>query len=223
MMYPVYTEIFPAPPVSRTEILRYAGAREATPELEALLEEVLSEAQELLTYKVCWQKLPVSQTADGLDLTFAKTGSQKLGSHLEGCSHIVLFAATVGIGLDRRIARYGRTSPAKALLLQAMGAERIEALCNAFSQKIKTATAPEGLHTTSRFSPGYGDLSLELQRDIFRTLNCAGRIGLTLNDSLIMSPSKSVTAIIGIGKPCRDAAAGCSGCTKRDCIHRRSL
>ena len=223
MMYPIYTETFPAPPVSRTEILRYAGAREATPELEALLEDVLSEVQDLLTYKLCWQTLPVRRTNEGLDLTFAKTGSQKLDRHLEGCSHIVLFAATVGIGLDRRIARYGRTSPAKALLLQAMGAERIEALCNAFSQKIKTDTAPEGLQTTSRFSPGYGDLPLELQRDIFRTLNCAGKIGLTLNDSLIMSPSKSVTAIIGIGKPCRDTAAGCSGCTKRDCIHRRSL
>ena len=223
MMYPVYTETFPAPPVSRAEILRYAGARETTPELSALLEEVLAEALALLRYKVCWQKLPAAQTAEGLDLTFARTDSHKLCRHLEGCSQIVLFGATVGIGLDRLIARYGRTSPAKALLLQAMGAERIEALCNAFSQKIKTATAAEGLQTTSRFSPGYGDLPLELQRDIFRTLNCAGRIGLTLNDSLIMSPSKSVTAIIGIGRPCRDAATGCIGCTKTDCIHRRTL
>ena len=223
MMHPVHTQTFPAPPVNRAEILRYAGAREAAPELLALLEEVLSETAGLLSYKVCWQKLPAVRTEAGLDLTFAKTASKNLGRHLEGCSHIVLFGATVGIGLDRRIARYGRTAPAKALLLQAMGAERIEALCNAFSQKIKNDAAAEGLQTTSRFSPGYGDLPLELQRDIFRTLNCSGKIGLTLNDSLIMSPSKSVTAIIGIGTPCRDTAAGCRSCTKTDCIHRRSL
>ena len=223
MMYPVYMQTLPAPPVCRDEILRYAGARSTSPELSGLLDEALAEAESCLTYKVCWQRLPIQKTALGLDLTFAEAASKSLERHLEGCSHIILFGATVGIGLDRLIARYGKTAPAKALLLQAIGAERVEALCNAFFQKIKQETAPEGLHTTSRFSPGYGDLPLELQRDIFHALNCSGKIGLTLNDSLIMSPSKSVTAIIGIGNLCRDAAAGCRSCTKTDCIHRRSL
>ncbi|MBQ6719096.1 MAG: Vitamin B12 dependent methionine synthase activation subunit [Oscillospiraceae bacterium] len=223
MMHTIYTGTFSVPPVQKAEILRYAGAREATPELSALLEEALAEAAPCLTYRVCWQKLPIIQNGTGLDLTFARTQSEALRRHLQGCSHIILFGATVGIGLDRLIARYGKTAPAKALLLQAIGAERIEALCNAFSKKIKQDAAPEGLCTTSRFSPGYGDLPLELQRDIFRSLNCSGKIGLTLNESLMMSPSKSVTAIIGIGSCCQDTAAGCSGCAKSDCIHRRSL
>jgi len=223
MIYPICTESFPAPPVCREDILRYAGAREAVPEVSILLEETLREAQNCLCYKVCWQKLPAAQKGGELDLTFASTRSERLRHHLEGCSHIILFGATVGIGLDRLIARYGKTSPAKALLLQAVGAERIEALCNLFSEKIKNETAAEGLHVTSRFSPGYGDLPLELQQDIFRTLNSSGKIGLTLTESLMMSPSKSVTAIIGIGSCCHDTATGCSGCAKTDCIHRRSL
>ena len=223
MMYPVYTEAFSAPPVCREEILRYAGAREGNPALLALLEEALAEAKGQLAYRVCWQTLPVAMVGEMLHMTFAETQSKTLGRHLQGCSHILVFGATVGIGLDRLIARYGKTAPAKALLLQAIGAERIEALCNAFCQKIREDSALKGLHTTSRFSPGYGDLPLELQRDIFRTLNCAGRIGLTLNDSLMMSPSKSVTAIIGIGEACQNTPAGCSSCTKTDCIHRRNL
>lgn len=222
MMYPVCTESFPPPPVCREEILRYAGARQVTPEISALLEDALQEAANCLSYKVCWQKLPIRTNGPELELTFAKTQSERLRRHLEGCSHILLFGATVGIGLDRLIARYGKTAPARALLLQAIGVERIEALCNAFSQKIREESVREGWNTTSRFSPGYGDLPLELQKDIFRTLNCS-RIGLTLNDSLMMSPSKSVTAIIGIGTFCRDTATGCSGCAKTDCIHRRSL
>lgn len=222
MMYPVCTESFPPPPVCREEILRYAGARQVTPEISALLEDALQEAANCLSYKVCWQKLPIRTNGPELELTFAKTQSERLRRHLEGCSHILLFGATVGIGLDRLIARYGKTAPARALLLQAIGAERIEALSNAFSQKIREESVREGWNTTSRFSPGYGDLPLELQKDIFRTLNCS-RIGLTLNDSLMMSPSKSVTAIIGIGAFCRDTATGCSGCAKTDCIHRRSL
>lgn len=223
MMYTVFTETFSAPPVCRDEILRYTGTRQPTPEVSALLEEVLQEVQNCLCYKICWQKLPVRICDDGLDLTFAKTQSVRLRTHLEDCSHIILLGATVGIGLDRLIARYGKTSPAKALLLQAIGTERIEALCDAFSRKIEEISAAEGLNTTSRFSPGYGDLPLELQQDIFRSLNCSGRIGLTLSDSLIMSPSKSVTAIIGIGSRCHSSATGCSTCNKQDCIHRRCL
>lgn len=223
MTTPVYSETFPAPPVCREEILRYAGTRDASPALSELLEHTLAEALGCLTYRVCWQKLPVASNEEGLDLTFAKTRSGVLCRHLQGCSHIILFGATLGLRLDRLIARYGRTAPAKTLLLQAIGAERIEALCDAFSRKIQADAAADKLGTTPRFSPGYGDLPLELQRDIFRTLNCAGNIGLTLTDSLMMSPSKSVTAIIGIGSTCRNAATGCSGCAKQDCIHRRSL
>jgi cobalamin-dependent methionine synthase I len=49
-----------------------------------------------------------------------------------------------------------------------------------------------------RFSPGYGDLPLELQTNLFKVLDCQHFIGLTLNDSMLMSPSKSVTAIVGL-------------------------
>ena len=223
MMPTVFTETFPAPAVCREEILRYAGVREAVPEISSLLEEVLQEAEAVISCRVCWQKLPIQACGEELNLSFARTRSESLRRHLHCCSHIVLFGATVGIGLDRLIVRYDKTSPAKALLLQAIGAERIEALCNLFSEKIKNAAAAEGLHTTSRFSPGYGDLPLELQRDIFGTLNCGGKIGLTLNESLMMSPSKSVTAIIGIGSCRQKTVTGCGSCSKQDCIHRRSL
>jgi len=91
------------------------------------------------------------------------------------------------------IAKYGRISPVRALFFQAIGAERIESLCNAFCKDIK-----KDLNITPRFSPGFGDLPLELQKDIFFALQPHRNIGLTLNESLLMSPSKSVTAIIGI-------------------------
>ena len=72
-----------------------------------------------------------------------------------------------------------------------------------------------------RFSPGYGDLPLSLQRDIFRVLDCPRKIGLTLNESLLMSPSKSVTAIVGLGHPRESSCSGgCNQCSKTDCIYR---
>ena len=112
-----------------------------------------------------------------------------------GCREAVLFAATVGVGLDRLIARYGAVAPSRAVMLQAIGAERIEALCDVFCN---TLAVEENRALRPRFSPGYGDLPLDTQREIFRVLDCQRKIGLTLNDSLLMSPTKSVTAIVGL-------------------------
>lgn len=74
-----------------------------------------------------------------------------------------------------------------------------------------------------RFSPGYGDLPLSAQREIFAVLDCGKRIGLMLNDSLLMSPSKSVTAFVGIGGEMKQKQNTCSACRMRDCAYRGAL
>ena len=80
--------------------------------------------------------------------------------------------------------------------------------------------AKEEKHLRPRFSAGYGDLSLSVQKDIFSVLDCARKIGLTLNDSLIMSPSKSVTAVVGISDTPSCDGHKCKSCDKKDCEYR---
>ena len=218
----IHSQTLSLPPVNRREILRYAGAKEESPALAALLEDVLAEALPLLTGRVCWREFPLTRQDDHLQLGFAETASAALSRNLQSCDRIVVFAATLGLPLDRLMARYGRISPAKALLLQAVGAERIEALCDAFCAQLQRDAAASGLHTAPRFSPGYGDLPLELQRDIFRVLDCSRQIGLTLNESFLMSPGKSVTAIVGLGPHASPGQhTGCRSCGKTDCPYRR--
>ena len=190
----VYKKSYSAPPIDRREALRYAGARGDSDELSALLDRCIEESEGILSYNLCYAEFPLTRVENSLDFGFAEVRSEKLSAHLEGCSRIIILAATVGIELDRLIAKYSRISPAKALLLQGLGAERIEALADKFCGDL----VADGLVITPRFSAGYGDLSLELQRDIFRVLDCQRKIGLTLNESLLMSPTKSITAIIGI-------------------------
>lgn len=184
----VYTKIYDAPPVDRREILRYAGIRAKAPAVEEVLDLCLAQIKDKLTYKVCYGEFPVFFKEDSIDLGFAETESTALRKHLIGCDRIIIFAATVGIEIDRMIARYASLSPTKSLLFQAIGAERIEALCDTFNSE----------YGGSRFSPGYGDLPLEFQKEIFSALDCPRKIGLSLNESMLMSPSKSVTAIIGV-------------------------
>ena len=169
-------------------------------DIKTLIDECLKEAESALSYSVAYEIFPVrfyKESADNglIDLRFAKTHSKDLYKNLKNYGEVVLFAATIGVGIDRLITKYSVLSPSKALCFQAIGAERAEALCDLFNEKIKR----EFKETAPRFSPGYGDLDLSLQRDIFNALPL-GRIGIGLNDSLLMSPSKSVTALIGVKK-----------------------
>lgn len=180
------------PPLRLREVLRYSGADER---LSAEAKSCFEECREMLRYDVCFERLPVLRKGGVLDLSFAKTESHDLSVCLRECDEIILFAATIGLGIDRLISKYSILSPSRAIFFQAIGAERIESLCDTFCAEIEEQF-PGGIRP--RFSPGYGDLPLEFQRDIFASLDPPRRIGLSLNESLLMSPSKSVTAIIGI-------------------------
>lgn len=187
------------PPVERREVLRYAGVHGGASGLDAVLDACLTEVRDKLRCRICYREVPVTRYAALLDLGFLQTCSSALMQNLAGCTRAVVFAATLGVELDRMIARYGTFSPSKALLLQAVGTAAIEAACDAFARDVAAEAAACGCVTRPRFSPGYGDLPLETQRAFFALLDPARRIGLTLNESLLMSPTKSVTALIGIG------------------------
>lgn len=187
------------PAVDRKEVLRYMGCREPDSATEELLTQVLSECtQTFAEAAVCYTVLPITWERGSLLLNGETTGSRDLEKALSGCRNAVLFAATVGIGIDRLIARNSRLSPARALCLQALGAERVEALCDAFCAEYGERLQPLGQRLRPRFSAGYGDLPLQVQKDWIRILDCGRQIGIFLNESLTMSPSKSVTAVAGV-------------------------
>ena len=145
---------------------------------------------------------------------------------MKGCDEVIIFAATVGIGIDRLISKYGHVSESKALFMQALGAERVESLCDLFNSEMNEQVLAEGKYLRPRFSPGYGDLPISVQKDFVTVLDCPRRLGINLNDSFLMSPSKSVTAIIGITdrENCdinNYDKESCVHCGKTDCEYRK--
>ena len=189
---------FTPPSVSRREVLRYMRCKEHTATIGALIDRSLNICLSSLRYDTVYFITPISISSDEIDMGFCKTQSHDLARCLDGCSQAVVLAATVGLDIDRLISRYSRLEPSVAVCLDAIGAERIEALCDVFCDELSTELTRNGYSLRPRFSPGYGDLPLELQRDIFKALDCPKVIGLALSESLLMTPSKSVTAIIGI-------------------------
>lgn len=217
-------------PVRLREVWRYAGFPGGPggeeKELLALMDRVTGQSEGIFRYAVCYRHCSLSW-ADDMPLLPFPSASKNLADCLRGSREIYMMAATIGIGIDRKIAAAQHTDPAAALLWQALGAERAEALCDAFCGEIREELAARGLVPTPRFSPGYGDLPLEAQPDFIRLLDTGRQIGVTLGEGLLMSPSKSVTAIFGARPPkekeaCGQApdAAGCAACGAVSCSFR---
>ncbi len=197
-METVYTLFFSEPRIDKKEIMRYMAALGGGDEICSLVDECLTEIMQTLQYKVCYAVLPVKAEGRLITLPCGQIESSNLAKNLQGCEEVIIFAATIGVGVDRLISKYSRLSPTKAICFQAIGAERVEALCDEFCNKMKTELEKDGEKVKPRFSPGYGDLPIETQKMIFSLLDCPKRIGVTLGDTLLMSPSKSVTAFVGI-------------------------
>ncbi len=181
----------PEPPFDAMNALRYAGCGEAEASALDLLYSCQSELNGQWRYAVCFCELPLTVTGDCCDFGSFSLHSADLAAYFKACRRAVLFAATVGVAPDRLVKRYSQVSPSRAVMMQALGAERIEALCDAFCNTLHGALP-------SRFSPGYGDLPLDVQRQVARLLDTERKIGVCLNESLLMSPTKSVTAFVGI-------------------------
>ncbi len=181
----------PEPDIS--QILRYANVKTPDSAVLSLAYDCIRELETVLRADVCCSEYGIEYSGGEFELGFAKIRSHHLERALEGCNRVILFAATLGVGADRLISRYSGISPSRAMMLDCVCTERIEALCGCFEREVT-----EGLYSRPRYSPGYGDVPLSLQKEIFAALSPERRIGVTLNDTLIMSPAKSVTALIGI-------------------------
>ena len=143
--------------------------------------------------------------------------------HLKNCNEIFLLGVTAGIELDRKIRRYMVTEPDIGVVLDSCGIQAVEQIADMAEQEIEACVSSEGYHLTWRFSPGYGDLPLDTQKELVQVLDMHRKIGVSLTDSCLMVPSKSVTAILGISDTKRDKRENkCDFCNNRQkCIFRK--
>lgn len=203
--------------IPENEVKRYMGYRgpvDVSPETDAMIKKAVSSLEKDCSPKFISKAFPVTVEGYSVKLADIVIESRALARNLAGCTECVLFAATAGMACDMLIKRAAVTSSAYASCCQAAGAAAIEAYCDLINEKIKSEYEAKGLFARPRFSPGYGDLSLEHQKDWFRLLDITRNTGIELTDSLLMVPTKSVTAIIGLSPnrlPC--VKQGCEACT----------
>ena len=209
----------------RKEILRYLGygKNQADESVLNLVESCVEELSRAAEPKSISREFPLTLLPDGeIDGGCFKTRSRNLSKNLKDCISVVVFAATLGLGADHLIQKYTRIQMSRAVVLQAAAAAMIEDYCNEVCTRLRQEYETRGLYLRPRFSPGYGDFPLSCQPALLDGLEAGKRIGIKLTDSFLMMPSKSVTAVMGVGqRPFRCEVRGCGACQRTDCLYRR--
>lgn len=159
-----------------------------------VIESCKKRLQKNISYKCVYTRTKVKLSNENIcDFDFMRIPSKHLYKNLENCTEAFLMAVTAGIQVDRLLARLNVTSQAEHFITDALSSAAIESFCDYVSDIMKT-----DLNCASRFSPGYGDVSIEFQKPLLQRLNAAECLGITLNSSYLMTPVKSITAIMGI-------------------------
>lgn len=189
--------------LSRREILRYMRCGEGNDRMCQLADEAAQMILPLLQCRACFGYFPLQDDSRQLHLGFADTQSTSLRRHLGGCDRVLVFAATVGAEVDRLLTRLSALSPSRAVAVDAAATAAIEAWCDELCARWEEQVRADGYTCRPRFSAGYGDCPLELQIPLVAALDTPRKIGVSLTDSLLMTPTKSVTALVGLA-PCAD-------------------
>lgn len=204
--------------ISRKEVATYLGYYSVGCDCttEDMMQCCKKEFLGCANFIACYEKVPVKIVDGIVDLGFKTFNSHSLAENLAGCDYAYVMAATTGIEAQRLIERNSVIDPLKGLVTDCTGSAAIEAFCDKINFSFEN---PDFLRP--RFSPGYGDLALEYQKDIIEYLETKKNIGMSLTESLMMVPVKSVTAIIGIGKEKNKCTGpGCMLCSGTNCPYR---
>ena len=207
------------------EVLRYMGTPpdRAEPAIRKLAEEC---AQELLgvarprwaarTFELTLEEVGV-RLSSGLLLP-----GEDLKRHLAGCRRAVLFCATLSAQADALIRRAESGDMLRALALDCCATAAVGQLCEQIELELQRQFP--GCFFPFRYSPGYGDLPLTLQSSLLALLDAPRQVGLCASASHILTPRKSVTAILGVADhPIQASVRSCLGCPAHDsCQYRKS-
>ena len=209
--------------LDRREILRYIGAGDDGV-LDTLIDRAENEVIAASRPRHVYKRIDISVNRPEGSVTLAGSviESRDLAGHLDGCKEGFLFACTLGIGVDALVKRYSFTDLAMLPVVQAVAAAYTEYCADMAQVELEIYAQQHGLYLRPRYSPGYGDFQLNCQRFIFDALQIPKSIGVSLTDSILMIPFKSVTAVIGLSDDPKQCHINkCMSCTAKNCPFRK--
>ncbi len=217
-------------PVDVGEVLRYLGYPSQTtphPRLRDVLDHWIVEANRRAEPHAVYVVFPVTQLRPRSICLSTPVGEVEfhgaVGEFLGPSEYIAVFVATAGPHVERLASELmEQGDDLAAMIVNSVGAERAEAAEAQILSRLRTLAADCGFAPTLPYSPGYCGMALSEQQTLFRLFG-EFDIGVTLTDSCLMQPLKSVSGLIGLGPAERIQAAGspCDRCEMYQCAMRR--
>ena len=213
--------------IDKSELLRYLGykGQEYGEKIEKNIDVAISLCMEKVTPRSVIKKYSLVKEPLSLKGTNMLLQGKDIAKHLEDCNEVYILGATVGFEIEKTVNKLMNENPLLGVIVDSASICAIESYCDDLCEGLQRQNDKQ---LTWRFSCGYGDFPLEQQKDFVRLLELQKRIGVFLNeDSFMMSPQKSVTAIVGIkeskkdGSEARGCAGKCSNCGNVSCQYRR--
>lgn len=206
--------------IDKNEVLRYLGHRgqEYSKEIDIKIDFLIENAYSACSPKSIWgvfePEFSDKVYLKGTSLAFA---GKDIFNHLKGAKKIAVLAVTLGINAEREILKFQQFDMVSAVICDAVFDAYTESLADSVEAEILSFAKKQGLHINWRFSPGYGDFPLETQRAIADVLNLSKTIGLTVTESNLLIPRKSVTAVMGLFEEQQPKVTGsCENCNLKD-------
>ncbi len=180
--------------IERREVLRYLGykGQEINEELDNKISEAISICEKLVQPKSIVKRYKLDKENRMLGGTTLHLKGDVIWKHLEKCSEVYLIAGTLGFDIEKRIARAFKEDATLAVILDSAATAAIES----YLDDVEKSFPEKDLRW--RFSCGYGDWPIEQQKEICNLLNTPKEIGVFCSSAYMLTPQKSVTAIVGI-------------------------
>lgn len=211
------------PRIDEAELRRYAGLKHADNFPDAYVSEAALEVQLAAVPQGTYEMYPYDPETGIIGSNPPlKVEGTAIRKHLEKSERVYVMAVTIGEGVELRSAElFKNGNYTLGLLLDAAATTAVEQVADQVNELIKKEAAKAGYTTTWRFSPGYGNWDLTVQKELAQIIGTES-IGLSVTDAFLLFPRKSVTAIIGCmpkGETLQ-TKRGCSSCSQRDCMSR---
>lgn len=188
--------------INKHEVLRYLGhkGQSIDQKIMDIINECINEVKTIITPRAVYEYRKINILDEGVEVleTNLLLVGKDIKKHLLNSNECVLMAVTLGNDIERKTRLYEKTNLTKALILDACATTAVEEICDIVEDEVRRKAENNNMGITFRYSPGYGDLPLDIQNRFLRTLDAQKKIGLTASENDLLFPRKSVTAIIGI-------------------------
>lgn len=217
--------------IDKSEVLRYLEykGQEISSDLDNTINNCIQITKERINPRYILRVYPILKNKEEssreikLEGTNVILKSKDIENLLKDCDSCAVVASTLGIDIEKEIRKYSYTELTKSIIIDACATTAIEEICDTIQNNLQEELKKQGKYITYRYSPGYGDLSINVNEDIISMLNASKEIGLTITEKGIMLPRKSVIAIIGISQnKIKKDKKSCSDClNKHSCKYRK--